>query len=147
MSDELLAFVRACIDREERAALAAAEQDPAPWANKVDAEPGGYTSGRIADANGYTVVHVEDQTPGFATAEHMALHDPASVLARVASDRAILADHKPSYGEGGPACGRCSADEHDQYGMGWWMPYPCPTVAAMTQRYAGRDGWQEEWRA
>jgi len=141
VSDDLIAFVRACLDREERVALAAAEQDPAPWANKVDAEPGGYTSGRITDANGYTVVHVEDQTPGFATAEHIALHDPASVLARVASDRAILERYdsllrSPAVDSVGIAISHARVFE-----------YETRVIPAMARRYAGWDGWQEAWRA
>lgn len=96
---ELLDFIRARLDEDEQAARKAGETCAAPWFNKVTVEPGGYTDGRIVDDNGYTVVHVEDQTPEFDEAEHIVRWNPARVLAEVEAKRRMLSAWPDPTGE------------------------------------------------
>jgi hypothetical protein len=49
--------------------------------------------GRIEDANGAVVVY-DEGSPTDAEAEHIALHDPARVLAEVVAKRRILDEHE-----------------------------------------------------
>lgn len=75
--DDLIAFVRACLDREERVARSAStfpydHPSDAPWerARQIAASiPGSHAA----------AVH-----------DHIALHDPAHALADVAAKRAVL---------------------------------------------------------
>jgi hypothetical protein len=98
----------------------------------------------VSDCDGCGAVAVKD-------AHHIARHDPARVLADVASKRKILALHSEAtgftmgytenfdYGRTPNACNECgTADEYA-------VPWPCPTLRALAQPYAGAEGWQEAW--
>jgi hypothetical protein len=45
---------------------------------------------------------------------------------------AALAHHQPIDGTGGPYCQTCTQDEEQPAPIGWWVPYPCPTVVTLT---------------
>jgi hypothetical protein len=40
--------------------------------------------------------------------------------------------HQPIAGEGGPYCDTCTQEEEQPKPTGWWVPFPCPTVQALT---------------
>lgn len=64
--------------------------------------------------------------PDPAVAVHIALHDPARVLAECAARRRIIALH----GSGPPRV---------------LSPIEYATLLALAQPYAGREGWRAEW--
>jgi hypothetical protein len=130
---DLLAWLRAQVDTDERLALAV-EDRSAPWNGEWTAPEEGYG---VRTHNGWTVVSGHGQTslpPGVAV--HIANHDPARALREVAAKRAILASHDPI----GTPCDTCSND---------WVVvrWPCPTVRAIAAIYTDRPGWREEWTA
>jgi hypothetical protein len=132
--DELIAFLRTCLDDDERAALAA-------HANVWTAENAGRHDDEFVIVPDYTQTGV-GVAFGAKNAEHIARWDPARVLAEVKAKRRVLELHwpdtsryvKPQCHECS-SCGCCSVD------------HPCDTVKLLTQPYAGRPGWRDEWQA
>ena len=51
---------------------------------------------------------------------------------RAAVER-VLALHKPIAGDGGPYCETCTQEERQPQPVGWWVPWPCPTVQALDE--------------
>lgn len=43
----------------------------------------------------------------------------------------VRAHHQPITGDGGPYCQTCTQEDRQPPPIGWWVPYPCPTVAAL----------------
>jgi hypothetical protein len=130
--DELIAFLRACLDDDERVARAAS---PAPWSTYPE-DDGGMIGPSMSGMHTPAYVHTPD-------AEHIARWDPARVLAEVEAERRILNLHGP----GGPsqlsyACASNCLDDRQLT-----QERPCATVLALAQPYAGRPGWREEWTA
>jgi hypothetical protein len=81
-------------------------------------------------------------TEGGPIAEHIAVHDPASVLRRCAADRKILEHHAPAGGNWEPyACTGCGDDS--EYGALVTHTNDCPTLQALAEGY----GLTEEQRA
>jgi hypothetical protein len=73
-------------------------------------------------------------------ARHVALHDPASVLADVAAKREILSAHDRVSGyRTDAACLSCGVN--DEYPAAW----PCDTVKILASAYRDRPGYREEW--
>ena len=133
--DELLAFVRACLDEDERVALAAVDQGgigrsgEKHW-HRIHSDH----RALIGDMAGNVVIHGIDETwsPSSYQAEHIVRWDPARVLAKIKADRAIL-----DWCERGI---RVTEDDCYQLGVD-------DVVRLLAQPYAGRPGWREEWRA
>ncbi|WP_435606668.1 DUF6221 family protein [Streptomyces ardesiacus] len=76
-------------------------------------------------------------------ANHIALHDPASVLRRCAADRKLLDLHRPQQtGAGFPDVQECRTCSSDSLGDGYQylMPAPCPSLLALAEGY----GWTED---
>jgi hypothetical protein len=89
--DELIAFWAARLDEREQLANAV-EDNSAPWAGQWEAD-GNHA---VRTYNGHVLAYARtdnlrggDFVPGLAA--HIAVNDPAAVLADVAADRAILA--------------------------------------------------------
>jgi hypothetical protein len=143
--NELITWLRAQLDDDERVARDAAREDTPPW--HLDYDDRGY-DGKIRSAESYTVVHQEDSTPGRVTAEHIARWDPARVLAEVDAKRRILDEHEAmagdTYGQraGQDVCETCKESGSRYY----HEPYPCPTVRLLALPFADRPGYQEGWR-
>jgi hypothetical protein len=121
MSDDLVEFVRACLDEDERAAQAAYDE-----------------------ASDYRVLGSR------LAEEHFVLWKPDRVLAEVATKRAILELHTENTewnGTSGPAiCSTCvTFDTDDYYEAHREINFPCPTVHLLAEPFAGRPGWREEW--
>jgi len=113
--DELITFLRAQLDDDERVAREAiAVVGDAEWL------PGG----RLGDGSvrGSTLARVADYA---VPPEHIASWDPARVLAEVEAKRRVL-DYLIEAAKG------------DVYGMK-------TSIALLAQPYAGREGWRTEW--
>jgi hypothetical protein len=137
--DELVAFLRAALDRDAGWAAAASRVEgpsPAEWVAEKRTVHNASGSMRVAEVAGSPV-----------QAEHIARWDPARVLAEVKAKRRILELHEPIHGydANGPVCSTCgeTSNPGDETVVVRW---PCPTIRALAQPYAGQDGWQEEWQ-
>jgi hypothetical protein len=143
--DDLIAFLRAQLDEDERVAREA----PGPeWRAGVerDGEPGHWRGVKadlvllLPDAPipmdhdvGSEVLRAEfvndGKSAGRRAVDHAVRWDPARVLAEVEAKRRILDLVTPG----------------DYFG-GFGEAY-VQVVQLLAQPYAGRDGWREEWRA
>jgi hypothetical protein len=85
--------------------------------------------------------HRPEQPDVFAGIGHSPAMVPWRYAAEVEAKRRILGLHEPSQWGSDPAmtCGTCSE------GLGL-VPWPCATVLALAQVYAGRPGFKDEWR-
>jgi hypothetical protein len=158
--NDLVAFVTARLDERERAARAAT---PGPWEAQwwcvqtaYDFDRPGYAhhGERVLIArNSGTVGNRQAEE---RNVEHIALHEPASVLADIAAKRAILDEHQPvkvTYWHI-PMCSTCTdpaADSiDDPMGSdGPWTPnaeHPCRTVRLMATPYVQHPDFRDEWR-
>ncbi|MFI0268589.1 DUF6221 family protein [Streptomyces luteogriseus] len=123
--DELVEWLRAQLDEDERIARAATL---GPW---VQSGIGDY---------GWTVdfgrpgagVETADTEQGLADADFIAAHNPARVLREIDAKRQLLALH--AEGSTDLFCAHC---EHEP---------PCPTLRLLALPYADRPGYREEWR-
>jgi hypothetical protein len=163
---DLVAFVRACLDEDERVARAAT---PGPWRWE---EPSGeewptYDESLVSDGKmerfsegdeypasvlvgwGYDASGIEANQ---ADRDHIARHDPARVLAEVAAKRAILERHHrrdseddyPQHWGVDSSCVGCHAGYDEEP---WTKDISeCPELRDLAQPFAGRPGWREEWR-
>lgn len=137
-SPTLAEFLLARLAEDERGAIAAMQADPAPWLIDVRKPwPGdpwrtrinSSSRGALAQADG---AFVNYQQP---TAEHIARHDPARVLAEVAAHRRIVELHSDDDG----SCSCCgSAGEYD-------VPWPCKTVELLALPHAAHEDYRSEW--
>ena len=120
--DDLISFLRAQLDEDERAVAAILRGVP-NW--RVDTEPWPSGVGVVNDQNDGVAIAI-----GSFAAEHIARHDPARVLREVESKRRILAEHS----ELDRGMCQCLAD------------FPCATVRLLALPYADRPGYRESWR-
>lgn len=132
MGDDLVTWLRAQLDDDERAAR---EATPGHW--QADAAPDGrwyIDPGRDADDVG--------EVARRADAEHIARHDPARVLAEVDAKRRILDACPPE------------DDFEQRVRFGSWESCSdgCPAdvmlnvVKLLALPYADRPGYRDEWR-
>jgi hypothetical protein len=126
--DELVAFVRRCLDEDERVARAAIADDCG--------QDGGFE-----DADWLTDRDLPTTTFGDAAAAMIRRFAvPRRVLAEVEAKRQLLDLHSSgrSYREDGlSVCGACRKNR----------VYPCCVVRLIAKPHAGQDGWREEWLA
>lgn len=95
MDDELVAWLRAQLDADERAASAAT---PGPWGYDPRTEfpmPGGEKlefvhAGVVPDLRGIAATGPSNDVQSMADAGHIARHDPEHVRADVAAKRALV---------------------------------------------------------
>lgn len=131
---DLVVWLTQVWDEQEASAKACAEVYPSPW---EVLDRGWMANVKASEPNFRTVVELEqhDQIDGWLSdrLNHFATHDPASVLARIAADRQILALHS---GDNDEAC---------QSHAGNWAYEPCATLRLLAQPYADRPGYQERW--
>ncbi|MFC9949209.1 DUF6221 family protein [Streptomyces prasinus] len=119
--DELVQWLRAQLDEDERIARAAT---PGPWEQSGIGEYGwGVSFGRAGAG-----VEAEDSDQGRADADHIAEHDPARVLREIDAKRRILAD----------------AAEY-QPGM-YGYPEMKDVLRLLALPYAGKPGYRASWR-
>jgi hypothetical protein len=125
--DELVAFVRRCLDEDEHWARAAFGDH-----NRAIAEWHVRTTGIVEIGQDEDDLVTYDRDVAY----HIERWDPARVLAEVKAKRRIL-EEVQSWLE--------VDDEHDPVETAFrasagWM------VAVLAQPYAGQDGWREEWQ-
>lgn len=131
---DLIDWLRDRLDDDEETARVAAALTRSPWAN---------IGSTVICADRFPVVSHGDGEQ--ATAEHIALWDPARVLAEVAAKRRILDRHSKS---DFPA-------DSDELGGYKWQAHcdhcghvcPCPDLLDIVQPFAERPGFREEWRS
>lgn len=128
--DDLITWLRAQLDEDERVALEAVGKGHPSW-----------TIGQV-DGNGVVPVLDDGDFPiidrvDLADAEHVVRWDPARAQAEVAAKRRVidvLRGFEPN-------------DEWDtQPDMGQRANNAAGALRALAQPYAGRPGWREEWR-
>lgn len=124
--DDLIAFLRGCLTADKDVALAAAEQGHPEW--KHHEHPA--DSGIVSDGNGHVVVY-DEGNPGEDKAKHIALWDPARVLAEVEAKRAIVA---------------AAALTIEIYSGGTVCDLAREALRQLGSVYAGRPGYRDEWR-
>ena len=94
-----------------------------------------FQNGGVCDStSGDTIVH-DEGSPTPEQAAFIAANDPASVLARIAADRQILAMHTGHH--------ECPSIEDN---CGWVTDDRCSTVRLLALPHADRPGYQEAWR-
>lgn len=123
-------------DNLARIEQVAREATPGPW---VWRHQFGYPSLLEGDRDS-TVLEARRSKLYPTDAAHIALHDPAHVLAWVAAIRTVVAIHEYEEFHDAPDRGFCA---HDQRTAGVW---PCPTIRAIAGIWTDTDGWQEDWR-
>jgi Family of unknown function (DUF6221) len=142
MSDDLVTWLRAQLDEDERVARASWQGNG--W--RHENQPSEVWTGKFAP--GHTCIPIAKAWDE-PTAEHIARHDPARALLEVEARRRIIAAH-PLANEPGvpPHCETCRyvRDEDDPEPFPE-AGYPCPTVRLLALPHADRDGYREEWRA
>jgi hypothetical protein len=136
--DDLIAFVRASLGELERAAQAATtgpwRYDPTKW-NAIDHEESVFTGPDGPHATTVASTGPGDDPQSMADAWHIALHDPAAVLASVKADRAILGAATTALDRG-----------LQEFALGERLTGEA-VVMALAQKFAGRPGWRPEWAA
>ncbi len=165
MTADLVAWLTQVWDEQEKAAREATE---GPWeaeaSSCINRLPGGKADEWVAwyirspaddGENGWSMVAAVERDArdqklwggiwNPADAAFIAANDPASVLARIAADRQILALHQPLRLDFDPITG-CSTCSHRNDWEELQVPYPCPTVRLLAQPQADRPGFEEAWR-
>lgn len=152
MADDIVAYLRAALDRDEETARAA---KPGPWRwddPHFNGEPRpagcgewGHDGPDLIAANDDNVVtswgyDADCVVVARADAVHIARWDPARVLAEVQAKRLILDVHEPTgsdlFADGIRWCATCPRDD------GW----PCGTVRTLAQPYADHPDFDPAWR-
>ncbi len=90
-------------------------QGPLPEGTVVTCEP----------CKGYQPTYERMLAPGYNPGDD----DPKVLRDRIAK---AIALHQPIGGDGGPYCETCTQEEKQPQPVGWWVPFPCPTVQALT---------------
>jgi len=143
MSDDLVTWLRAQLDEDERwAKLAAHQAGSAAWEPEEGAGTTVISRVRIGPGRFFESLGEE----GFAS-EHIARHDPARVLAEVAAKRAIIAEAFRHAAKIDSEWGDCH--DADQIAAGL-----CPETAVdkipilriLALPNADRPGYREEWK-
>jgi Family of unknown function (DUF6221) len=131
----IVEFLTARYDEIEAAARAAT---PGPWGTNPQ-----FDEGFVTDSDGSYLVYSEG-TVDIPTAAHIALHDPAYVLADIAAKRKILEEHVPFRGEYDKitGCETCSyRDDWEEL----QVEMPCPTMRLLALPFADHPDYQGEW--
>lgn len=141
MTDDLVTWLRAQLDEDERVARAAGSRLDGSYE---------WVAGE-ANADG---VRTKAGTPVTRFSwpnemEHIARHDPARVLREVAAKRAIVKLHEQV-----PATPRRGQENPPATGCHWcnewdgltWAGGVCDTVRLLASAYSDQPGYREEWR-
>lgn len=126
--DELIAFVRAQLDEDERVARSAAASQGQRWWGNVPPGTGHPHTVRREDTRQLVILTRSDNADPVAAIQHIALWDPARALAEVEAKRQLLDDLVRELG-----------DDDTNETARWY-------VQLLALPYAGRDGYRESWR-
>jgi hypothetical protein len=146
--DDLVAFISAALDEDQRLAEAARV---VPDRNQPN----------IVLDQWWTVPDLMARGHGWAEAHFVVAWDPARVLAEVRAKRRTLERHcRVNFTDVAhgivdePVCALCHVvlDEPEDWrgAVDWdfpWVqvPYPCATILDLAQSLSGRPGWRQEW--
>jgi Family of unknown function (DUF6221) len=133
--DELIAFLHACLDDDERVAREVSDRAPYDEWDATTAQGDDDAARSHAEVVGIARPHATSAARSIA--EHIARWDPARVLAELKADRRILDLHRPVRADDVPGlvqCSRCGGEV-----------MPCEHIRLLAQPYAGQPGWREEW--
>lgn len=130
--DDLIVFLRAQLDEDERIARGA---DPGPWKNN---SLGRHDQSviKLGAPTSTSLIHF-DGSRAAANGAHVARHDPARVLREIEAKRAIVDAHerRPMPKGDTADCAHC-----------WGAVWPCPTLRLIASVYDDRPSFQEAWR-
>ncbi|NUS79179.1 MAG: hypothetical protein HOV70_23675 [Streptomyces sp.] len=128
--DDLVVWLRAQLDEDERTAQAALG---GPWAVVDDDGAHGWSVGVAPHNPAVGVARVPDAERAEATARHIAEHDPARVLREIDAKRDLL-----RFAEG-------VHDHHETFTAGVAARLEM-TLRLFAVPYADRPGYRDEWR-
>jgi hypothetical protein len=147
---DLVEFLRAALDEDERVARAATP-GPWRWEEPSDSEWPTYDQSLVSDGKadggepaavllgwGHDASGIEAEQ---ADRDHIARHDPARVLAEVAAKRAILDRYEALLAY----AARPYDDHPDPSRRAGYLHALQVVIEGLAQPYAGRPGWREEW--
>jgi hypothetical protein len=159
VSTDLVSWLRAQLDADAEAARLSNTIDPAPWYEDVDYDS--YTNQRQG-THGAGLVYAADNVALWdreqsctlsmtaPTAVHVALHDPARVLADAEAKRRLIGNHQA---DGKGCCRTCAhwttdwVDGHKVDRLAYeGVRAPCLTLRLLGLPYADRPGYDESWR-
>lgn len=129
--DELVRWLTACLDEDERTARVTVWDGSG---NKLDWE---LSASATIDVGG-DEFYVGDRT----IANHMMVWDPARVLREIDAKRRIIELHAYPSGHG------CSTTDETGYNLNYDEVSPedaCTTLRLLALPYADRPGYREEW--
>lgn len=150
----LVEFLRARLDEDERGARDLLDRTPHRWQRATD----------VGDWHNYAVVTAGNSAFGqdepiaecgvehewgIETAEHIARHDPARILADVAAKRRIVELHAHGGGDKPHECPRWQwrdpdyPDDPAETTTGYVSE--CPTLRLLAEVYADHPDYREEW--
>lgn len=137
--DDLAAWLTQIWDEDQQAAEACAEVYPSPW----DVSDRGHTAYVRADEPHFRLVAELEQHPAVDgwlgdRLQHIARHDPAATLARIAADRQILARYRHALDQ--------RRDHPDDLASAGSLLALLGIVKLLASAYADRPGYQEAWR-
>lgn len=115
--DDLVTWLRDCIDEDFEIAQVANALSASPWTS---------TGNAVTCGEGFRLARAEDGEP--ATAEHIARWDPARALAEIEAKRLMLDFLDPTDAPEGE--GKYVAER---------------AILLLALPYAGYPGWREEW--
>lgn len=155
--NDLVQFLTACLDEDERIARAAT---PGPWSDQggyvTDVGPDGLPRVQVTDYGTQDGEPEEDNPQGRADSAHIAVWDPARVLREIDAKRQIIRLHeitveKTRVTPFDPYTGERNPDEYDVTCAicGWVSDdrtSACLTLRLLALPYADRPGYREEWR-
>jgi hypothetical protein len=147
---DLVQWLTACLDEDERIARAACEGGEGRW-HPLGDRVGGSVAG---DHEGYHVAFGEGY-PTLEQATHIAAHDPARVLREVETVRRIVGLHVITVEKADlpPFDSYTGERNPDEYNVtcaicGWVSDEPtsaCLTLRLLALPYADRDSYRPEW--
>lgn len=138
---ELIVFLRACLDEDERIALAVANEDDGPHWEAASSEGDWYVRDNDGTVAVASRVYPEGSIPIYEEdARHIARHDPARVRAEVQAKRKIVDTYE-----------FCIAHPNADEETGYWVRMGETGVLEETLHllalpYADQPGYRDEWR-
>ncbi len=147
MTDDLVAFLRACLDEDEQTALEAMHR---PRSSPPDIGHWGYVHEDLVDGDGLVLA----PKVWIPSAVHIARWDPVRVLAEVQAKRRIIDLHEGDVKEYpvrfDPLSGERIGPEYEVTCdvCGWASLDPssaCETLRLLALPYAGHDAYRAEW--
>jgi hypothetical protein len=135
VTTDLVTFLRACLDDDERIARAALDpKHLGEWVWRKDSR----TTVQTDDG-----APIEPTAPSIERGPHIARWHPARVLAEVEAKRAILGIHDPGdTTQTRRWCAYCVEPGKPEF----MARMPCQHLRLLATAYTGQPGFREEWR-